>query len=249
MTVADATQPKSRRWLRFNLRALFVLITLVACVAAWLGMQIARHHREEVAIAHLIHGGTTSMYWASRFDQPASSELNPLMPMLQVAKTDWADRLRNLEMFRTVIMFQTFPAGNTFSYDADDAGRLVIHREFKAGLKDDDMAWVAKLVNLRSLWLEANGITDKGLIQLIDLKHLEILWLQNTAISDDGISSLPKLPKLRDLDLSATDVTDASIAALSQCRALQHLKLNNTNVTEKGITTLQRSLPDCVITK
>jgi hypothetical protein len=249
MTTVSETQPKTRRRLRFSLRAIFVLITLVACVAAWAGMQIARRHREEAAIKHLVKGATTSTYWASLFDQPASADLNPLMPLWPRRKTGLINRLRNLDMFQTVVMFSIHPGGNTFAFDADEQGRLVIHRDYKAGLRDDDMAVVAKLVNLRTLWLEANGITDNGLVQLAGLKNLELLWLQNTPVTDAGMATLENFPKLRDLDLSATDVTDMAIDAWSRCRVLRKLKVENTRVTSEGVARLQKLLPDCEITK
>jgi hypothetical protein len=175
--------------------------------------------------------------------------LNPEKPIWPRGKPGYVRRVRNLDLFRTVVMFSFHPNGNTFQFDRSDDGRLVIHRTYVSGLKDEDMAWVTKLVNLRSLWLEANGITDEGMIQLSNLKRLEILWLQHTPISDKGIPALAKLTKLRDLDRSATDVTDESIEALSQCRALQILKLLNTNISDTGVATLQRALPDCVIRK
>lgn len=248
-TPAANSRPR-RHWLRFGLRAFFVFVTLVACAAAWIGSQMARRHQEQAAIATLTGrngDGTTTTVLDSRFDKLSASVINPLNPPWQGNPAGLWKKLRNLDMFRRVVMFSSFPKGNTFYFDQDADGRLAIKQEFKSGLTNADMLWIRKLANLRSLWLEANGITDEGLLQLNNLNRLEILWLQHTAVTDDGLSVLANFPELRDLDLSGTHVTDAGIDAIAKCRQLKHLALKNTNVTSNGIQILQKALPDCKI--
>jgi len=235
-----------KRWFRFSLRAFFVLITLVACVTGLIGTQMARHRRETNAIDHLKHGNHT-ICWASVFDRLTPEEINPLMPRVYIRKPGPLAGLRNLEMFRTVVVYSSFPAGNTFEFGEDASGNFAIKRDYKNGLRDSDMAWVNKLTNLRELWLEANGITEKGLLQLTNLKRLEILWLQHTAVGDDGMPALKNFPNLRDLDLSGTFVTDAAIPAMIECGTLQRVTLNNTSITNEGAAKLKRARPDCMI--
>ena len=238
---------KRRRWRQFSLRAFLIFVAIVACIAAWVGMQITRRQSEGAAIEHLTKGGSTSTYWTSRFDQPPTSDLNLANTVWPRGKSGIVNRLRNIDMFRTVVLFAFHPNGNTFTFDADDQGNLRIKREYKSGLRDSDMEWVARLVNLRSLWLEANGISDDGLKRLHNLSHLEILWIQHTAVTDAGIAAMSNLTRLSDLDLSGTEVSDESVDVLRKCRRLKHLGLKNTHVSLHGIEALHRELPDCVI--
>ncbi|MEX2091426.1 MAG: hypothetical protein WD971_02055 [Pirellulales bacterium] len=238
------------RWFRFNLRAFFVLITIVACVTAWLGQQVTRRHQEQVAINELTRlnpTGYTTIVFESRFDRRASEELTPLNPPRSIESKGLLSKLRNLNMFRRVAMFSSFPAGNTFKHGQDDLGRLVIEREYTNGLKDAEMRWIGNFRDLKSLWLEANGITDDGLVKLIHLRGLEILWLQNTSVSDKGMAVLASFPALRQLDLSGTLVTDASNEYLRQCTRLTQLNVSNTQVTLEGVTILRAALPNCQI--
>ena len=250
MVTVDSRCLSSRRWLRFSLRAFFVFITFVAIVAAWIGSQISRRQQEKSSIAELTRknpGGSTTIVMESRLDRLPSANLTPLSPPPQFQPTTFWKKLRNLDMFRRVAMFSSFPAGNTFDYRDDGEGSMRIVRKYKHGLTDADIHLLGKLPDLRSLWLEANGITDRGLIQLNSLTQLEILWLPLTAVTDESMTVLASFSNLRDLDLSGTYVTDASVESLSKCQRLTHLKLNNTNITPAGIAAVQQSLPNCQI--
>jgi hypothetical protein len=238
---------KGRRWRQFSLRACFVVITIVACISAWFGDEIARHRREQAAIGRLTIGGNITVHWASRFERHSPRALNPQSGIFLLEKPGVFNRFRNIETFRTVKVFACHPEGNTFAFDVDRDNRLLIKRDYIAGLRDGDMAAIKDLVNLQTLWLEANGISDEGLKELRGLESLEILWLAYTAVTDTGISMLAEFPLLQDLDLSGTYVTDRAIPVLSKSRKLEHLVLRNTNVTEEGLVTLQRELPNCRI--
>lgn len=250
--MADATNSsqrptRRRRWWQFSLRAFLLFITFAACVAGWIGIQMVRHKEEEAAIEHLVKGGSTSTYWASRFKQPPTAHLNPAKTTYPGYEAGVLNKLREGQMFRTVVMFAFHAGGNTFSFGLRENGHLKIERQYKSGLTDDDMRFVTKLVNLRSLWLEANNITDRGLVELCSLDRLEYLWLQNTPITDAGLTVLANFPQLQDLDLSGTDVSDGAVPTLVKCRQLRRLGLANTSVTAAGIAALQKELPDCQI--
>src|SRR2546423_639799 len=105
MTIPTTSPAKTRLRLRFSLRALLVFITLVACGPGWIGLHLARRYREDAAIDHLKQAGSISTYWASLYDQPSITALNPEMPDWPRPKTGVVNWLRNLDLFRTVVMF------------------------------------------------------------------------------------------------------------------------------------------------
>jgi Leucine Rich Repeat (LRR) protein len=250
MKPAASTAGLSRRRFRFGLRAFFVFVTVVAILAAWVGLQTATHHRQVVAVEKLTArntGGTSTVIWDSKFARLPDALLTPHTPPYQPPPKGIWQNLRNPVLFRRVVMFASFPKGNNFHYDRDADGRWLIQREYVNGLTDTDMPLVASFTNLRSLWLEANGITDAGLVQLSNLSNLEILWLELTAISDAGLNVLANFSNLHDLNLAGTDVTDAAVPSLAKCRQLRRLNLHSTNITKDGIQALQRVLPDCLI--
>jgi hypothetical protein len=107
-----AANTSGGRWFRFNLRAFFVLITIVACATAWIGRQAARRHQEQAAIDELTRcnpNGTTTIVFENRFDRLASKDLTPLNPPWQVGPTGLVSKLKNLDFFRRVAMFSSFP--------------------------------------------------------------------------------------------------------------------------------------------
>ena len=81
---AHPTQPRPpRRRPRFGLRALFVVVTLTACAAAWLGTQVRRCRHENEAIAHLSKtedGRGVTLLFANPFTTPKDSPGGPGMP-------------------------------------------------------------------------------------------------------------------------------------------------------------------------
>ena len=242
----------SRRRFRFGLRALFIVMTVVAIAAAWVGRQVSRVHGEEQAIAALMDakdGRSITVLFGNSFRHAEATAGGDFgVPALYFkAGHSWLTRLLGADIYRAVVTFACAPPGNTFSSDRDSAGRLRFNREYKTGLTDGDMSRVNMLRHLQFLNLQANGITDRGLAQLGDLQNLETLWLSNTAVTDDGLTALSKFPGLRDLDLRSTDITDASVEVLSKCRRLDKLDLQMTNVSVEGIKTLQQQLPNCRI--
>ena len=241
-----------RRFLRFGLRTFLLFVTLVACAAGWIGVQVKRCHEEQQAIARLTAsaaGGHLQILYGSRFrDVESGVTGEPGFPdALFHGGPAWLTRLLSVDIFRAAVNFRSSPPGNTFSYDRDDSGRLVIHSQFKNGLTDADMHWVNGLRYLRFLSLEANGITDEGLKQLDNLPYIETLWLSNTPITDEGLSALSNFPRLCNLGLRSTSVTDAAIGDLAKCKSLRKLNLQMTNVTEAGANSLRKLLPNCDI--
>ena len=88
-------------------------------------------------------------------------------------------------------------------------------------ISDADLAWLARLPNLRQLSLDTTAVTDAGLARLERLRQLEVLSLAGTQVTDAGLEHLQKLPKLRQLETAGTQVSSAGLQQLQQ--RLEHV--------------------------
>ena len=85
---------------------------------------------------------------------------------------------------------------------------------FDSPVGDDDLAQMAGLGSLETLYLGRTRITDAGLADVARFKSLTTLGLSDTRISDEGIGRLASLSKLRSVNLHHTRVTAAGAEAL-----------------------------------
>ena len=92
-------------------------------------------------------------------------------------------------------------------------------------------------------------ISDAGLVQLKGFTILKELNLVGTKVTDAGLVHLVELPNLQDLKLGGTKITDAGLVHLLGLTNLQTLSLSRTQVTDTGIAELQKTLPNCRISK
>lgn len=99
---------------------------------------------------------------------------------------------------------------------------------------DTDLRLLAKLSNLRELYMNRTLITDAGLELLADRPTLEVLAAADTRISGRGLGSLAKLPRLQRLALSV-DLTADTLRGAQLPQTLAHLHLVNALVTDGGL--------------
>ncbi|TDG30641.1 hypothetical protein E2C05_13725 [Paracraurococcus ruber] len=92
--------------------------------------------------------------------------------------------------------------------------------------KLDDLAPLAGLASLRTLWIGRTQVSD--LAPLAGLASLQTLWLDNTQVSD--LAPLAGLASLQTLTLGNTQVSD--LAPLAKLASLQTLRLDNTQVSD-----------------
>jgi hypothetical protein len=244
--------PERRRLFKFSLRTVFILLTLAAGAAGWLGVQVNRREKEEAAIAQLEatkDGRNISTLVANPFGAATKDVTGePGTPdTFFRGGPAWLTSLLGIDIFRARVKFTCSPPGNEFTWDEDDAGHRVFNYKYKTGLKDADMRWINQVRYLQLLSLEANEITDVGLARLDNLPYVENLSLSNTAITNEGLHALGNFPRLRILRLRGTNISDAAVSSLAKCRLLEQLDLGMTNMTADGVKSLQQQLPNCKI--
>jgi Leucine-rich repeat (LRR) protein len=90
---------------------------------------------------------------------------------------------------------------------------------WSVSLTESDLDAIATLKNLRSLRLNGEAVSARGLETLKGLNQLERLDLQACSrISDDAIPVLASLPGLRVVDVTASPVSEKSLAELRKAR-------------------------------
>ncbi|MEO8313221.1 MAG: c-type cytochrome domain-containing protein [Pseudomonadota bacterium] len=90
-----------------------------------------------------------------------------------------------------------------------------------AGLKDSDLAAVAKFTNVERLRLSKNDITDAGLGKLTGLERLESISLTETKVTPRGIVRLADLPNVRTIYIWRPDVAVANQSIERGARRVQ----------------------------
>jgi hypothetical protein len=104
-------------------------------------------------------------------------------------------------------------------------------------LRDDDLAALKELTDLRVLSLRGTRVTDKGAVNLKAFTKLRTLNLstQEGLITDAALPHLESLTELKDLDLDRTGITDAGLEQLKPLRKLRSLQVAFTAVGDDGL--------------
>lgn len=101
------------------------------------------------------------------------------------------------------------------------------------------LGFLAELLALRSLGLQATQVNDAGLLRYMeDLSQLQSLSLAYLDVTDKGIRALEGLAWLERLNLRHTGVSSTGIVELVNDKAhtLRHLNLSNTVVKDGTLT-------------
>jgi internalin A len=230
--------PRSwRRFLRFGVRGLIVLVFVIGAGLGWI-VREARSQREAVA-AIKNAGGTVIYDWEFNNGKPLPGG-KPWAPK-------WLVNLVGIDYFGHV----TAAVAHDLSAVTSDEviahvglltriESLILHH---SAISDAGLVHLKGLINLSTLWVDSTLVTDTGLVHLKGLTRLSYLWLSDTRVTDAGLAHLNGLTGLSSLVLSNTPVTDAGLAHLKGLTKLTALQLGGTQVTEAGAKELKRALP------
>jgi hypothetical protein len=119
---------------------------------------------------------------------------------------------------------------------------------------DDDLARLAWLPDLDTLYLSAPRVTEAGLERLRVLTNLEDLDLAETPVTEASLGPILRLTRLESLTLRGP-ITDRGLERLASLKNLRDLCLFGSRVTDAGLIHLERLphlerlvLPDAGIT-
>jgi len=221
---------RKRRWFRFSLRTLFVLVTLTG---VWLGFEVsaARRQREAVAVIQKGHAYVCFDYEmvANPSDPdhlvpasmvPAVSKITgtrfpPTNPNPSPSGPAWLRKLVGDEYFREV--YQVSMGGPQYEY-----------------VKESEFAQLASLSELRNLYLAD--------VKIATGPHME------RRLVDSDLFVLAHMLQLRQLIIEDADISDAGLEHLKRLKKLTTLILERTKGTPVGIRGFQKALPNARIT-
>lgn len=214
---------KARRWTRYTLRSMLLLILVCAVLFTWIRIRIEAGRRQKETVAALRDSGA-SVHYKYEFDAAgnATKQGRPRAPKwLRDAVGD--DALANVEVVEHL-------GGNEEEMEAvlrrlpelDSLGRLYLGG---SKVTDKQLVYLGQVPGLRELYLEYTQITDQGLAHLGGLSSLQVLGLRDPKITNDAIPHLRKLTSLTKLDLTGTKISGKGLdelrQALPQCTILR----------------------------
>ena len=209
--------PSPRRFLRFSLKAVLLLVLIIAISLGW-----AMHKVREQGIAiremseagarfavEYAHGGSWTIL--ERFREWSGEQQPRNALRLKFGGLPWTDA--ELERLRFG------PIASVTDVDLAGIQALTHLEELrlgKMGVTDAGIAHVGRLTKLKSLYLDDTQITDAGLQHLRTLTELQTLSLDRTRVTDAGVAQLQGMPRLRRVSLVDTQVSDAAVADLKK---------------------------------
>ncbi len=225
-----------RRYLRFSLRALIVVVLVIGGGMGWI-VRSARIQR--AAVAAIKDAGGMVYYdweWSNGKRIPAGKPGAP----------EWLTDLMGVDYFGHVTLVHLGSSSTATSRAMAHVGnltrleRLIVNA---SSVRDADLAHLKRLTNLSELFLSNTPISDPGLVHLKGLTGLSSLELHGTHVTDAGLVHLKGLTGLRILCLAETPVTDRGLAHLKRLTGLSVVNLMYTQISGGGVTDLQQALP------
>ncbi len=186
-TITETPAKPRRRWLRFSLRTLLILVTVSGAVLGWVGWELEQVRKEKEVIAWVIEMGGEIGY-----RQELSFFSKDSWFGVRVTEADiYGRRTSNLSMLAKLKNLETLNL---------------------CGTKASDLSPLSELKNLRNLDISYTKAID--LSPLAELENLETLHLTNAEVND--LSPLAEVKNLKALHLRKTQVSDEQVQELEQ---------------------------------
>ncbi len=241
MSCEPNRSPRSwRRFLRFGLRGLIVVVLLIAAGLGWI---VRQAHIQRDAVVAIKNAGGFVMYdweWDGGKRIPGGKPGAPR----------WLIDLIGIDYFGHVTYVELFSATDATLAHVGRLTRLQTLRVASPAVSDSGLVHLKGLTKLSVLWLDYTRITDSGLAHLEGLTNLSVLWLVgNIPVTDSGLVHLKGLTNLTELWLDGNQVTDAGLVHVKGLTKLSQLYLSSTRVTDAGVQELKRALASLTINR
>ena len=247
---ASAANPVSRPWRRFLRFSVRGLIVVVLIVGGWLGWVIRSARIQSEAVAAIERTGGLVLYDWGRKIQNSPIPVGPswaphwLVEALGVDCFGHVDAvfcvggsdetMAHVERFTQLREFHFLPS----SHQLPDLSNLSPLDLNKAQITERELTILTGLTRFSVLDFDGPRISSAGLARLKGLVRLSYIDLEGSRIKDDALVHLTALSNLTELSLNNTQVTDAGLAQLVGLKNLSALKLRNTPVTDAGLVHL-----------
>jgi hypothetical protein len=237
--------------LRFSLRGLLIVVTVLCVALAW---RLHRATLQHEAVQAIRDAGGWVYYDYQRYEPETcqfDKEATPWEP-------EWLQSHVGVDFFHDVTAVNMSFHGNGIvrrderAPDPDIAPHLAhLPRLRFLGLtpgacNDDGMRYVGQLRSLEVLlFWDAPHITDAGAAHLTNMPSLRCLGMGSSQVGDRGLATIARLPRLDDLSMQCNNVTDAGLAALAGNPRLTDLWIGGrekrpSKITNAGVLQLAR---------
>lgn len=240
---------RKRRWFRFSLRTLLVLVALCAVLSGIVAVYVAPYYREQRLIAthdEICGRGVSHMleprgpWWLQEFADGKYAQRVVLVGLAcdNLDELDLAG-FRNFRHLRVMKFWITPPKipGDSARQLGTLSGLESLAFFDGAGIGNEELAHLRGLTNLTELTLHTPTVTDDGLKHVGELTSLQTLDLE-CDITEDGLRHIRSLTNLRKLTLEG-DITDDGLKHIGSLTNLRELVLR-CRVTDSGMTHLTR---------
>ena len=214
--MSSANNKPTRRWSRFSIRAMMLIVLLVAVLLGWQANK-AREQREAVAAVKK-YGG-----WVHYDYEFVNGKLT-------TGRSPWGPRW--LRGMLGDLFFQNVRQVSLV-YD-DSTGKRFDNSNLLAC--DDLLEKILKLPGIKELYLKETQTTDEGLRHIGKLTELEIFFIWDAkSVTDRGISRLVGLKNLKNIHISQSNLTDDSLALLSSLPSVDEMSLQGNHFSDEGL--------------
>ncbi len=225
----EKTAKLRRRWLRFRVRTLLIVVTVLSILLGWICWELEQIRKEQ-SVAVWVNKLGGKVYISSHYQ-------NTIVDF-QINKSSW-------EKTKEQWFGERVPWVNLSNTAVRDLSPLADLKKltwlYLSNTPVSDLSPLADMKYLTTLHLDNTQVSD--LMPLAEMKNLKSLVLVNTRVSD--LSPLEKLTNLKVLYLMNTQVND--ISQLVQLRNLRSLHLYGTPVSDEQVQELRQTLPNCRI--
>jgi hypothetical protein len=198
---------------RYSLRGLIILVTLVCVFFGWFAVGMHRAAKQATAVKAL-HAGQVAViydYMVDKFGSPTGSGRPPSGVLRRYLGTDFFSKVIRVE----------FPAGQ---------------------LPQCGLSPLQNLRGVRHLSLRGSMLGDRD-VHIDAMNGLRCIDAAFTNITDATINRLATIKGLISLDLSGTRVTDASLQNLGKNSTLNVLTLEEVDLSEHAVQQLKKENP------
>ncbi len=225
MATNSTRKTRARRWFRFRLRTLLLVLTAIGIVS---GVWINSARRQQLAVESVKSLGGRVQY---------DYQTDDLFNFERRAVSPVSSRLAAMlgeDYFLDVVLFDLTGTAAT----DDDLRRVAGARGLRyldltnTGVSNEGVAHLTSLTALEKLLLQNTQVSDAVIERL---PHVTQLWLDQTGITDEGLRRLvERFPGLESLGISNTKVTDKGLALLDKLDELKWLVVDSAQLSAEG---------------
>ena len=226
MTDTHTTPEKPRRrWLRFSLRGLMIVVLLMCVPLAWIAQKYSRMRIEDAVVAEILSADGTVIYPYQKTSSPNGGFAKD--PSQPAPGPKWLREHLGENIFASVhcVWLLTDKFGDELVARLPQLDDLEVLSLRSSSLTDSSVDSLLKVSRLEELTLDADHISPQGLNRLSSHPTLRSLSLYGRLASPTQIRQLEPWPSLQELEIHTTMASDKDLSQLAGCKSLRKLAL------------------------